>query len=83
VLKYKPDIILLLSHLLVRAGATDTAKQSVHHLDYADDSLQASCHQQSGEECHVEFNYILWNLTPFPYFFVAQVAASAKKDKNK
>lgn len=73
---------LLLSHLLPGAGATDTSKQSIDHLDDTEDKLQACCNQQGGEQPHVEFNHILWKFTPLPHFLVWQVATITGDGEN-
>lgn len=82
--KIPPFFILcgLWSHLLA-AGATDTSKQSVNHLDETEDELHARRHQQGGEQTHVEFNHILWLFTPIPHVLVGQVATVTAKYLNE
>lgn len=80
VLSEQTQLVAVPSHLLARARAADASEQSIDHLDETEDELHAGCHQQRGEQSHVEFNNVLWFFTPLPHVLVSQVASVAANE---
>lgn len=62
------------SYPFVSAGSTQTAKESIDHLNGTQNQLQAACGQQSSEQSNVELHNVLRLCAFSPPCLVSQVA---------